>query len=45
MSTYTILVEKEYTTLKRSVTKPIIGCLMMVKDEEKRIHVSLDSIT
>jgi glycosyltransferase involved in cell wall biosynthesis len=45
MSTYKILVEKEYTVLKRSVTNPVIGCLMMVKDEEKRIHVSLDSIT
>lgn len=45
MSSYKILVEKEYLKLKRDKKTPIIGCLMMVKNEEKRIHVSLESVT
>lgn len=45
MSTYKVLIEKEYRKLKQNKKTPIIGCLMMVKDEEKRIHVSLDSVT
>ena len=45
MSTYNVLIEKEYRTLTKNDKTPIIGCLMMVKDEEKRIHVSLDSVT
>ena len=45
MSTYKILIEKEYYPLSLDNKKPIIGCLMMVKNEEKRIHVSLDSVT
>ena len=40
---YKILIEKEYNSV--STDKPRIGCLMMVKNEEKRIHVSLDSVT
>lgn len=44
MSTYKILVEKEYNKLCRDNKTPVIGCLMMVKNEEKRIHVTLDSV-
>lgn len=36
------IIKKEYYTLDR--TKPSIGLLMMVKNEEKRLHVSLESI-
>lgn len=43
--TYNILVEKEYKRLSLTNKKPHIGCLMMVKNEEKRIHVSLNSVT
>jgi hypothetical protein len=39
---YNIYIEKEYTT--KSKNTPIIGCLMMVKNESKRILVSLNSI-
>jgi glycosyltransferase involved in cell wall biosynthesis len=42
---FNILVEKEYNKLSLDSKKPVIGCLMMVKDEEARIHVSLDSVT
>jgi len=45
MSSYRIIIEKEYYPLSLTRKKPIIGCLMMVKDEEKRLHVSLDSVT
>lgn len=44
MTSYRIIIEKEYYSLSLNRKKPVIGCLMMVKDEEKRIHVSLDSI-
>ena len=44
MSKYTILYEKEYKVLKQDGKVPVIGCLMMVKNEEKRIHVTLDSV-
>ena len=39
---YDVLVENEYYKLDAS--KPTIGLLMMVKNEKKRIHVSLDSV-
>ena len=45
MSTYNVLIEKEYHQLSLDSKEPVIGCLMMVKDEEARIHVSLDSVT
>ena len=45
MSKYKVIVEKEYKHLSLDSTEPIIGCLMMVKNEEKRIHVSLESVT
>lgn len=38
---YKILLEREYSKLS---TGPNIGLVMMVKDEEKRIHVSLESV-
>ena len=41
---FNTLVEKEYYSLSRSDENPIIGCLMMVKNEQNRIHVSLDSV-
>lgn len=45
MSQYNILLEKEYYTLLTKTTSiPLIGCVMMVKNEEKRIHVSLNSV-
>lgn len=34
--------KKEYYTLDK--TKPTVGLLMMVKNEQKRFHVSLDSV-
>ena len=43
-NSYTIIVEKEYYALSRDSKQPIIACLMMVKNEEARIHVSLDSV-
>jgi glycosyltransferase involved in cell wall biosynthesis len=39
---YDVVVEKEY--YKLDVDKPTIGLLMMVKNEKKRIHVTLDSV-
>jgi glycosyltransferase involved in cell wall biosynthesis len=45
MSTYKVVIEKEYYPLSLDKKEPVIGCLMMVKDEEKRIHVSLESVT
>ena len=45
MSKYNVLVETEYNELNKDGEVPIIGCLMMVKNEEKRIHVSLNSVT
>lgn len=36
------IIKKEYSVLDRS--KPTIGLLMMVKNEEKRLQVSLDSL-
>ena len=39
---YKILVEKEYYELDPK--KPTIGLLMMVKNESKRLHVSLKSV-
>jgi glycosyltransferase involved in cell wall biosynthesis len=39
---YTVIIEKEYKKLSR--TKPTIGAIMMVKNEHKRIHVSLNSV-
>ena len=39
---YKIIIEKEYYKLVPD--KPTIGLLMMVKNENKRIHVSLNSI-
>ena len=44
MSKYNIVIEKEYYRLSKYSKEPIIACLMMVKDEEIRIHVSLDSV-
>ena len=44
MSNYNILIEKEYYQLSKNDKTPIIACLMMVKNEERRIHVSLDSV-
>jgi glycosyltransferase involved in cell wall biosynthesis len=44
MSKYNILIEKEYYSLDLQDPEPIIGCLMMVKNEEERIHVSLESV-
>ena len=44
MSKYNILIEKEYYPLDLQDPEPIIGCLMMVKNEEERIHVSLESV-
>ena len=44
MSKYNILIEKEYYELSIEQKNPIIGCLMMVKDEEPYIHVSLNSV-
>ena len=44
MTKFNILIEKEYYQLSKYSKEPIIGCLMMVKDEEARIHVSLDSV-
>jgi hypothetical protein len=41
---YDIVVEKEYKTLPDSKTTASIGAVMMVKNEKKRIHVSLDSL-
>ena len=40
---YTIITEKEYYQISSSSDKPTIGCLMMVKNEEKDIHVTLDT--
>jgi hypothetical protein len=37
-----ILLEKEYNIINQNIAT--IACLMMVKNEEKRIHVSLESI-
>lgn len=45
MSKYKTIIEKEYYSLSLDEKEPIIGCLMMVKNEEKRIHVSLESVT
>ena len=45
MSKYKVLIEKEYKKLNVNSKTPIIGCLMMVKNEKKRIHVSLESVT
>lgn len=42
-STITPDIKKEFYTLPDN--KPTIGLLMMVKNEEKRIHVSLESIS
>jgi phosphopantetheinyl transferase (holo-ACP synthase) len=42
---YDVVIEKEYTKLSLESKKPVIGCLMMVKNEHARIHVTLDSIT
>lgn len=36
------IIRKEYYTIDKS--KPTIGLLMMVKNESKRLHVSLDSV-
>lgn len=44
MNNYKVLLEKEYYTLSKNNETPTIGCLMMVKNEEKRIHVSLESV-
>jgi hypothetical protein len=44
MQTYKVLEDKEYNKLKKNNKQPIIGCLMMVKNEEKRIQVSLSSV-
>jgi len=40
---YTVVIEKEYYKLSRNNRKPIIGCLMMLKNEEARILESLSS--
>lgn len=41
-SDYKVIAKKEYHTLSRE--KPTIGLLMMVKNENKRLQVSLDSV-
>jgi glycosyltransferase involved in cell wall biosynthesis len=40
---YTIVIEKEYYSISSTHTTPTIGCLMMVKNEEKDIHITLDT--
>ncbi len=42
ISQYNILIEKEYR--KFSKEKPTIGLLMMLKNEQKRIHITLESM-
>jgi len=44
MSKYKVVVEKEYYSLSIDSKEPIIGCLIMVKNEEKRIHVTLEGV-
>jgi len=39
---YKVIIEKEY--YKLNAQKPTIGLLMMVKNETKRLHVSLNSV-
>lgn len=42
MSEYKVILEKEYYKLSKD--EPTIGLLMMVKNETKRIHVTLESV-
>lgn len=42
---FKILVEKEYYKLSKKSKTPTIGLLMMVKNEKKRLKISLDSVT
>lgn len=42
MTEYKVVAEKEYTKLDK--TKPTIGLVMMVKNEKKRLQVTLDSV-
>jgi len=44
MAEYSIVTEKEYSTLSLEEKPASIGMVMMVKNEEKRISVSLNSI-
>ncbi len=39
---YKVLIEKEYNTLHKDT--PTIGAVLMVKNEKKRIHVTLESV-
>ncbi len=41
---YKIIIEKEYYPLEKNDNLPTIGLCMMVKNEQARIKVSLDSV-
>ena len=41
--TYTTVIEKEYYPISSTRNNPTIGCLMMIKNEEKDIQVTLDT--
>lgn len=41
---YNVVLEKEYYSISLEDNEPNIACLMIVKNEEKRIHISLESV-